>query len=332
VVKASALDRFGCALLVAAVTLSACFDTEQIPEGAGSGGSSGAANSGGKSGISGAAGVGNEAGENAGGSSSGGSASVTGGTASGGVSAGKGGSSGGGTPPIGGSAGRGGNASTGGRATTGGAASSGGSASGGSAGQASKVDWLSFVNSDAPAALSPNGALGIDGALSSRRDSCAVLDWNETTRCASGMLCNANNGENWGVALVFDFKHTGPDGTPPNTTEVWNPNGVDARGVAWEVTGTAPGLQVWVLNMAPEWNGQCSAETCEIDGPPDGTSAAAASGQLLFNNMKKDDWGGSGLVYKYDPAKVHALQFKLPAIVVGPVSFSFCLKSLGIVR
>jgi hypothetical protein len=332
VVKPSALDRFGFALLTAAVTLSACFDTKQIPEGAGSGGSSGAANSGGKSANSGAAGAGNEAGESEGGSSSGGSGSESGGTASGGVAPNKGGSTSGGALPTGGSAGRGGNLATGGRATTGGVASSGGSASGGSAGQAFKVDWLSFVNSDAPSTLSPNGALGINGAVSSRHDSCAALDWNETTRCASGTLCNPNNGDNWGVALVFDFKHSGPDGTPPNTTEVWDPTEVSARGVAWEVTGTAPGLQVWVLNMAPEWNGQCSSETCEINGPPDGTAAAAPSGQLLFSNMKKDDWGGSGLVYKYDPAKVHALQFKLPAIVVGPVSFSFCLKSIGIVR
>ena len=327
--NASSLTRSALALLAAATALGACFDTHKIPENASSGGTSGAGNSGGKS--SNAGGAGNEAGEGEGGSSSRGNPDGTGGIASGGTGNSKGG----------GNAATGGRAPTGGAPVTGGASSggvhsggsvNGGSPSGGSAGQASKVDWLSFVNSDAPSTLSPNGALGINGVVSTRRDGCAELDWNPVTRCASGTLCNANNGENWGVALVFDFNHTGADDTPPNTTELWNPNDVGAFGVAWEITGSAPGLQVWVLNMASTWNGQCAAETCEINGPPDGTASAAPSGQLLFSNMRKDDWGGSGLVYKYDPAKVHALQFKLPAIIVGPVSSSFCLKSLGIVR
>jgi hypothetical protein len=48
--------------------------------------------------------------------------------------------------------------------------------------------------------------------------------------------------------------------------------------------------------------------------------------------MVKDYWGGAGVNYRFDPAAVHALQFKLPAINVGGVSFSFCIDALGVVR
>lgn len=328
------------ALLACALTFSACFDTRQIPEGAGSGGKGGASSgnggAAGKGGSGGNAQAAGAAGNNEAGSSDGGSES--GGNSSGGNSA-TGGSAGGGGANTGGSttggARSGGAPGSGGKATGGvttGGISTGGSASGGSAGQGAKVEWLSFVNSDAPSTLSPNGALGINGVVYGSADSCAVFNWNPLTRCATGTLCNANNGENWGVALVFDFKNTGPSGTPANTKQLWNPNDVGALGVAWEITGSAPALQVWVLNMAPVWNGQCDAVTCEIAGPPDGTAGASLAGQFLFSNMEKDDWGGSGIKYDYDPAKVHALQFKLPAIIAGAASFSFCLKSVGLVR
>jgi hypothetical protein len=83
--------------------------------------------------------------------------------------------------------------------------------------------------------------------------------------------------------------------------------------------------------MDPSWEGQCSADSCEIAGPPDGVSSPALRGLLRFDQLQKDDWGGAGERYIFDRAAVHALQFKLPAIVAGAASFDFCIERLGIV-
>ncbi|HEY4160110.1 MAG TPA: hypothetical protein VGM29_18485 [Polyangiaceae bacterium] len=48
--------------------------------------------------------------------------------------------------------------------------------------------------------------------------------------------------------------------------------------------------------------------------------------------MQKDYWGGTGTAYTFDPAKVHALQFRLPAINVPRASFDFCIDALGVIR
>lgn len=42
--------------------------------------------------------------------------------------------------------------------------------------------------------------------------------------------------------------------------------------------------------------------------------------------------GGSGERYVFDPALVHALQFKVATIVTGPKPLSFCIDALGIIR
>jgi hypothetical protein len=84
--------------------------------------------------------------------------------------------------------------------------------------------------------------------------------------------------------------------------------------------------------MDSAWNGECTAMTCELAGPPDGRRLLPLEGELWFDSMHKDDWGGAGVDYEYDPAAVYALQFKLPAIEVGPASFSFCVGALGIIR
>ncbi|HYP88641.1 MAG TPA: hypothetical protein VEQ59_10815, partial [Polyangiaceae bacterium] len=111
-----------------------------------------------------------------------------------------------------------------------------------------------------------------------------------------------------------------------------DPDDVGALGVSWQVTGSAPGLQLWVLNMDPSWHGQCDVMSCEIAGPPDGVEVARSNGELLFADMVKDYWGGAGEAYRYDPAAVHALQLKLPAIRVHAAEFAFCIEALGIVR
>lgn len=211
----------------------------------------------------------------------------------------------------------------------------GGTASAGQAGAsgAPGVTWLAFDGSQAPSSEAVNAALGINGTLYAYADGCATLSWDESTRCASGQLCTAGaNFENWGIAVGFDFHGTGPDGDPPDTKLLWNPEEVSALGVAWRIRGNAPGRQVWVLNMQPAFRGQCGVMTCEIAGPPDGNAMPALEGQLLFDHMVKDNWGGSGTPYVYDPAAVYALQFKLPAINVGAASFSFCIDALGVIR
>jgi hypothetical protein len=211
---------------------------------------------------------------------------------------------------------------------------SGGSAGGPSGGEPARVTWLELRGSEAPASEPPNGELHIAGRFYAYADGCAELHWDEASRCATGQLCAPLDGENWGVAVGFDFNNTGAQGVPANTKLTWDPRDVGALGVAYEVGGEAqaPGLQLWVLNMDPVWQGKCTAMTCEIAGPPDGRRLLPLQGELLFSHMDKDDWGGGGVRYEYDPAAVHALQFKLPAIEVGPASFSFCIDALGIVR
>lgn len=213
---------------------------------------------------------------------------------------------------------------------------SGGEADAGepSGGAPSRVTWLSLQGSDAPASEQPNGDLHIAGRFYAYADACAELHWDEATRCASGQLCDPLGGENWGIAVGFDFNNTGEEGSPANAKRTWDPRDVGALGVAFKIGGQAraPGFQIWVLNMDPVWGGECTAMTCEIAGPPDGRRLLPLEGELWFDDMRKDDWGGAGERYEYDPAAVYALQLKLPAIEVGPASFSFCVDALGIIR
>jgi hypothetical protein len=219
-----------------------------------------------------------------------------------------------------------------GNSTGGTAPSTGGTATGGSGGLVSGINWLTINEDWADPADTPNGGLNISGALYAYADACATLSWNPVTRCASGTLCTPGASyENWGIAVGFDFHNTGANGTPPDTKMTWNPATVGAVGVAWSISGSAPGLQLWILNMDPSWNGQCTAASCEIAGPPDGTPTAALQGQIFFSNLVKDDWGGSGVYYVFNPAAIQSLQFKLPAVVAGGQSFSFCVDRIGIV-
>jgi len=251
----------------------------------------------------------------------------------------------GGTGTGGATGGSGTGGATGGRAS--GGAGTGGSTGGGGAGGTTGgtgtstggtaplpgVTWLALDGELAPASLEPNAELAIDGRFYAYADDCATLSWDPETRCASGTLCIAGpNFQNWGVAVGFYFNVTGPDGSPPDTKYTWDPTTAGARGVAWRISGTAPALALWVLNMDPVYQGECAEETCEIVGPPDGTSTPELEGSLSFSSLHKDDWNGSGIDYEFDPAAVHALQFKLPAIVAGEADFSFCIDELGIVR
>jgi hypothetical protein len=316
-------------MLAGVVNAVACYETKSIeappedPEAPGGAGGEPSPSSGGAAGERG--GAGGDAGAPA---SSGGSVSVAGsggeagGTETGGV--GTGGVGTGGTTGGNGTGGTSGGAGSGGM--------TGGNGTGGTT-PLPGVTWLSLEGDLAPASLEPNGELAIDGRFYAYADDCATLNWDPETRCATGTLCAAGpNFQNWGIAVGFYFDATGPDGTPPDTKYTWNPTTVGAEGVAWRISGDAPAFALWVLNMDSAYGGECAEEFCEIVGPPDGTSTPKPQGSLSFGSLHKDDWNGSGIDYEFDPAAVHALQFKLPAIVAGAAEFSFCIDELGIVR
>jgi hypothetical protein len=179
-----------------------------------------------------------------------------------------------------------------------------------------------------------NGALGVSGSMYAFGDDCASVSYDEATRCVSGTLCDPGaDFANWGMAIGFDFYNTGDLGSPANTKYPWSAVAVGAQGIGWVVSGYAPGLQAWITNMDASWGGECSADDCGIDGPPDGTTVVGlgSTDTIYFSNMVKDDWGGAGSAYAFDASNILALQFKLASIVSGPVSFDFCISQLGIV-
>jgi hypothetical protein len=251
----------------------------------------------------------------------------------GGGNAGTGGANGG-TGPAGGGGGVGGTG-TGGVATGGNAGSL---PTGGTGGDpltpGSGIHWLTFDGSWADPSSDPNGPLQISGSMYSYGDGCATVAYDMATRCVSGVLCDPGpEFANWGMAIGFDFHNTGAEGTPPNTKMPWNAPGVGAVGVAWQVSGTAPGLQVWLTNMDPMFGGQCMLDECAINGPPDGkrSTVLGVTDSASFNNLVKDDWGGMGTVYAFNPANILAIQFKLAAVVSGPVTFDFCIDRIGVI-
>ena len=266
-----------------------------------------------------------ECGPDVGGSGgSGGGGGVSGSTGGAGVGGTTGGANTGGTFPTGGTPATGG--TTGGSGMTGGAGGTGPLTPG--------VHWLSIEGSWADISAEPNASLGISGALYAFADSCAQITWDESTRCVSGTLCDPGaTFANWGMAVGFDFHNTGAAGTPANTKMPWNAGAVGARGIAYQISGTAPGLQGWITNMDPVWNGMCTADDCSIAGPPDGTPTATLSsvGNLYFDTLVKDDWGGSGTIYTFSAANILSLQFKMASVVSGPVAFSFCIDRIGII-
>ncbi len=301
--------RWALLVTTTCAVFSACFDPGLLPPLSAEGGAAGQA--------LGAAGsdASSDAGEPAGGAGS------SAGSASGGTAASA--TGGAGASPSGGTAG---SASSGGGNGGGGNAGAGGIVGGG--GSLARVTWLELDGSRAPSSEAVNDELGIEGQLYAYADDCATLEWDAATRCASGKLCQAGlDYANWGVAVGFDFNSAG-DGTKL----LWDPREHGVKGFAWRITGSAPALQVWVLNMDPSFDGECSAETCEIPGPPDGDDAPPLLGQLLLSRMEKDDWGGSGVPYAFDPSLVYALQIKLPAIRLAADRFDFCVEALGVIQ
>lgn len=247
------------------------------------------------------------------------------------------------TGGSGGSAASGGATQTGGKSSTGGAGNNGGKSQGGSAAggnsnvgdpprePTSGTNWLSLDGAAAPSVLGVNGKLGIEGVFYAYGDPCstASMSWNPATRCLEGDRClSGETGENWGVAIGFDFNNVN------DTKHAWSATAAGVTGFAWKVTGSlVPALQFWVQNMEPSFMGTCSAASCSIDGPPDGTSNASTSGQLTFAGMVKDYWGGTGTSYVFDPANISSIQLKIPAATISSnTAYSVCFEQLGVLR
>jgi hypothetical protein len=189
------------------------------------------------------------------------------------------------------------------------------------------VNWLGLSSDAAPPTLGPNGKLGINGVFYAYGDGCSTAHFDMPTRCVSGDLCVAS-AANWGVSIGFDLNNSGDVKHP------WSATAVGVTGIAWETHGVLPTQpQVWILNMDPKFSGMCTAAECGINGPPDGTPAASAKGQLLFSAMMKDNWGGTGTVYTFNPANISAIQFKIPAAVSSSdTTYELCIDRLGVIR
>jgi hypothetical protein len=225
--------------------------------------------------------------------------------------------------------------STGGAAQGGSGNKAGSSSGGGSGGMpagelVSGTNWLTLVGDAAPSDMGVNGKLGIEGVFYAYADPCATttMQWDPVSRCVSGELCLSENGVNWGVAIGFDFNSVN------EVKHAWSASAVSAQGFAWGVSSLFPvPLQVWVQNMDPSFAGTCSAASCSINGPPDGTSSASPNGQFLFSQMVKDYWGGTGMPYVFDPTNISSLQFKIPPATDSlSTSYLLCIEQLGVIR
>lgn len=189
---------------------------------------------------------------------------------------------------------------------------------------------LGLDGSRAP--LSSN-TYGIDGTFYLVGDGCATLTWDAQTRCASGTLCAKDPPDylHWGAEIALNLRTGGGYDYPFDAT---------AKGVTgffWEITGTAPGMQVWIpLTTNP---GAClQTSGCALNQPPWGnpTPSLGPSGrnyvQLQTSSMSYDDWGAS---YDYpppwDPTQLHSIVWKLPARA-SATSFNFCVQKVGVLH
>jgi len=67
--------------------------------------------------------------------------------------------------------------------------------------------------------------------------------------------------------------------------------------------------------MDPKWNGQCTADDCSINGPPDGNSDPTFTDDVRFSSMVKDI-----------PDHSVALAGLTRAIAVGTGTFHTCAR------
>ncbi len=265
-----------------------------------------------------------------GGSGGGGEAGLaeTGGVGTGG--AGSGGTTGGtGTGGTAGGAGSGGTTGgTGAGGTTGGA-----SAGTGGTTPLPGVTWLSLDGDLAPASLEPNGELAIDGRFYAHADDCATLNWDPETRCATGTCARrvptfrtgASPSASTSTPRDPTARRPIPSipGTRPRSARKASPGASAATPLRWRC-----GSSTWT----PRTGANAPKNSARSSGHPTEPHASCSRARCRSAACRKDDWNGSGIDYEFDPAAVHALQFKLPAIVAGAAEFSFCIDDLGLVR
>jgi hypothetical protein len=224
-----------------------------------------------------------------------------------------------------------------GGAAHGGSASQAGRNTGGSSGGTAPVElttgtnWLTLVSDAAPSTKGINAKLGVEGVFYAYADPCAMptMQWDSVSRCVSGELCLGDDlGTNWGVAIGFDFNSVS------DVKHAWNATAAGVQGLAWKTHSPyAYPMQVWVQNMDPAFGDVCSAASCSINGPPDGTSSASPNSQFLFSGMMKDYWGGTGTTYTFDPTRISSLQIKIPPATSSlDTSYSLCVDGLGVIR
>lgn len=227
--------------------------------------------------------------------------------------------------------------SAGGAGNAGGNRATGGAGTGGAITTQPGENWIHIENSWADPGMPPNGLLKVSGAMYAYKDDCSNISYDAVNGCISGTLCMPDStGANWGAGIGFDFSNTGENGVPANTKAPWDATAIGAVGFGWKLhdrggyTG-APNLKVWITNMDPSWNGQCSADDCGINGPPDGESDPAFTGTVRFSSMVKDNWGGSGTKYTFDPKNILAIQFKVSASESDKTDVYFCVDGISII-
>jgi hypothetical protein len=249
--------------------------------------------------------------------------------------------SGGGVVFSGGSIASGGVVVSGGTIASGGVVVSGGTiaSSGGASASTTQVCSdathcsLGLDGSGVPAS---GNSYGIDGTFYVVGDPCtsASITWNAATRCASGILCAKDPPyySNWGVEIALNLHCGGGYDYGYDASA----NGV--AGFFWEVTGTAPGMQVWVALAANM--GACLQTTnlCALQEPPWGnptpSMGPAGNNSVMIQPgyMSYDDWG-LGYTYPppWDPTRLHSVQWKLPARALS-TPFSFCVQNVGVIH
>ena len=243
-------------------------------------------------------------------------------------------------PPPGGSTGSGAGAVVaGGAISTGGVVVTGGTSTPSSTAATTQVcadATHCTLGMDGSAVPASGNSYGIDGTFYVVGDPCtsASIKWDAANRCASGTLCAKDPPyyENWGVEISLNLNcGNGYDYGYDSTT-----NGV--TGFFWEVTGSAPHMQVWLALAANV--GACLQTTnaCALDEPPWGNPSPSMGPtgnnyvSIQTVNMSYDDWG-LGYTYPppFDPTRLHSVQWKLPAQTLS-TPFNFCIQKVGVLH
>jgi len=191
-----------------------------------------------------------------------------------------------------------------------------------------------YLGLDGSTAPGSGNSYGIDGGFYAVGDGCSTINWNAATRCASGTLCAKDPPYylNWGAEIALNLNSNNGYEYGYDSTA----NGV--TGFFWEVTGTAPGMQVWVPITANL--GACLQTTnaCELQEPPWGnptpTMGPGGNNFVMIQtpNMSYDNWG-LGYTYPppWDPTRLHSIQWKLPAQDFA-TPFSLCVQKVGVIH